>query len=379
MNVKGKEKLLLLSPLPPPTGGIASWSVHVLNYYNSIKSHSKFIVIHQNTAKKIGRITNHWWGNRFISGLYNSFSVVYNLNGNIKKIKPDVVHLTSSASWGLFKDYISQTLIRFHGISHIVHFRFGRIPELAIKKNWEWRFLKVIIRRSTKTIVIDKLSYSILIQSGFDNIEYLPNPISLRFLEMIADYKKEGIERNARKIVFVGHVIPAKGIYELLEACMEISSIELELIGPYESETMEKLYAIAGQKRDGRWLNISGTQECDSVVKSMLSANVFCLPSYTEGFPNVILESMACACPIVATSVGAIPDMLNIDEVDENKCGICITPRNVDNLKNSIEFLLNNRNVANQYGENAQKRVLENYSMPIIWEKMENIWDRVRS
>jgi glycosyltransferase involved in cell wall biosynthesis len=111
----------------------------------------------------------------------------------------------------------------------------------------------------------------------------------------------------------------------------------------------------------------------------MLSANVFCLPSYTEGFPNVILESMACACPIVATSVGAIPDMLNIDETDENKCGICITPRNVDELKHAMSFLLNNTCIAKKYGENARKRVLENYGMPIVWERMENIWDSVGS
>ena len=106
----------------------------------------------------------------------------------------------------------------------------------------------------------------------------------------------------------------------------------------------------------------------EDVIKEMLSAGIFILPSYTEGFPNVILESMTCGCPIIATSVGAIPEMLSEDS------GVLVEPGNVEMLKEAINFLLNDRTLANIYGENAKKRVKDNYSIPIVWEKLEDIW-----
>lgn len=79
----------------------------------------------------------------------------------------------------------------------------------------------------------------------------------------------------------------------------------------------------------------------------MLKCTVFVLPTYTEGFPNVVLESMACGCPIVATSVGAIPEML------DGGAGIVIEPRNVEQLRDAVAWVLENPERAAEMGAQA--------------------------
>ena len=82
---------------------------------------------------------------------------------------------------------------------------------------------------------------------------------------------------------------------------------------------------------------------------------------------------MACACPIVTTRVGAIPEMLDIAQGDNY--GLCVEPKNVAQLKTAIEKMLDDRVYALQSGANAQQRVNALYSMPSVWKQLEDIWN----
>ena len=82
------------------------------------------------------------------------------------------------------------------------------------------------------------------------------------------------------------------------------------------------------------------------------------LPSKSEGFPNVVLEAMACQKPVVATRVGGVPEV-----VINGETGIIIEPGNVSELSNSINNLCGNENLRKKMGFAAFKRAHEHFGI----------------
>lgn len=101
----------------------------------------------------------------------------------------------------------------------------------------------------------------------------------------------------------------------------------------------------------------------DCILLKKLICSVLSLPSYSEGFPNVFFEGMACGCSIVATPVGTLPEMIVID--GGNTCGV-LPSWDVDALRVAIADLINNPTKAKTLGDNASKRVNEVYSLPKV-------------
>lgn len=360
-------KILLASPYGGIPGGISRWTGHIVDYYNrhgksdcDLKifpmQRSVFVNINSSMLYRLR------WAVKDYSKLISSFKKEITSNHY------DILHLTSSASISLLKDFIMLRTARKRGIKTIIHFRFGRIPELIEKNNWEWKLLKIVVKLADKVIVIDKASYNTLINAGFNNVVLLPNPVAPAVLNIVAF--NSSIKREQGVVLFVGHVVKTKGIFELIEACKQIPNIKLRIVGHIETETRLKIEEVSN---NAKWIEIVGEEPYDEVIKEMLRCDIFVLPTYTEGFPNVILESMACGCAIIASSVGAIPEMLEDDE-NGKKCGILVSPRDVMGLCGAVKSLLNNDAIKTEFRLNAKNRVNEKYNMLSIWRQLCRIW-----
>jgi glycosyltransferase involved in cell wall biosynthesis len=80
----------------------------------------------------------------------------------------------------------------------------------------------------------------------------------------------------------------------------------------------------------GERVHLPGTADAHQVAGWMRACDVFCLPSYTEGYPNVLVEALACGRPVVATPVGGI-----VEIVDDGN-GLFVPPREVDALADGM-------------------------------------------
>jgi glycosyltransferase involved in cell wall biosynthesis len=141
-----------------------------------------------------------------------------------------------------------------------------------------------------------------------------------------------GVEETARVILFVGRLEPQKGVRELLDAFDRVRSripgALLVLIGDGVSQDTVRARAARWGDRAAR---ILGPRPQVEVAEWMGACDVLTLPSWAEGTPNVVLEALASGRPVVATSVGGIPDALG-----NPNSGIVVPPRDAHGLADAL-------------------------------------------
>ena len=173
---------LLFSPLHP-TGGISSWTYNMLEY---IQEHHIQNVYHVDASIRFKSAKSRSRFRRLWSGILDTLILIFRFWNSLVKYKPNCVHIATSASLALYKDYIYLWIASRFKADVVFHYHFGRIPKLKQLRNWEWNKLISCVEKSKYVIVIDPISYKVLCEEGFgQKVFYIPNPCSLS-IETIA-------------------------------------------------------------------------------------------------------------------------------------------------------------------------------------------------
>ncbi len=145
---------------------------------------------------------------------------------------------------------------------------------------------------------------------------------------------KNPVDRDQLQMIFVGSLIPKKGLQDLIEALAapDLRHVSLTVVG--DGYFAPELKSLAQKKlRPGQviWLGIAAPVE---VAKLMRAADFLVLPSYTEGSPNVIKEAMATALPVIGTRVGGIPEL-----VSHGETGLLYSVGDTESLRECIRIM----------------------------------------
>ena len=123
-----------------------------------------------------------------------------------------------------------------------------------------------------------------------------------------------GLPVNVPMVLFVGNLVHVKGIEILLSACAEIGKRNVDFSvciigkGPLKLQLTQQIRDLG---LDGR-VRLLGSLPHSQLGDWYRAANVFALPSFSEGVPNVLLEAAACGTPFVASQVGGIPEIAHL-------------------------------------------------------------------
>jgi len=165
-----------------------------------------------------------------------------------------------------------------------------------------------------------------------------------------------GIASDALITLFLGRLTRDKGIVELVEAFCELRvpgrDVELVLVGPFEPERDPLPPATLSQMANHERIHlVSFTPHPE---RYMGVADVFCIPSYREGFGSVVIEAAAMGVPSVATAVVGL-----IDSVVPGETGLLVPPKDVVALRSALLSLLANSDLRQRLGQRAQTRARE--------------------
>lgn len=227
-------------------------------------------------------------------------------------------------------------------------------------------------------ILLTKLKYDLEISvlknfkyiNNVNKVIYIPNGVNIEIFEhgykKFIKYKKN----NEFKILFVGRFDKIKGLHILIEA---ITLIKKQLIDRnarfyfvgygYEEKHIKNL--INKLKLEDLII-FKGKLIGDDLIKEYVTSDLFILPSLSEGFPLTVLEAWACRLPVLATSVGDLP---NIIKEDYN--GWLVNPGNAKELSEKLKYILNlDRKDLIKIGKNGYNLVRKKYNWNKIIEKI---------
>lgn len=147
------------------------------------------------------------------------------------------------------------------------------------------------------------------------------------------------VQRDAMRVIYVGWMIPEKGIVDLLDAFAEVVSRQpdarLRLVGPLFDQQAFWCHELTRRQLADKVEMVGPITDRRVLMHELRSAALFVLPSHAEGLPVALLEAMALGVPCIASDVGAIADVL-----DQGRAGSLVPVRSPDKLAAEIIRLL---------------------------------------
>lgn len=351
--------ICLVAPLPPPYGGIAHWTQMIVRQASQVDG---LELVSINTAPTWRSIHDNGIIVRSFGGALQLLRDCVRITRFLAVRRFDALHLTTSGHLASLRDLAVSFLAAYFRVGLVYHIRFGRIPAIAEGRSLEWRLIRKVMRRAAKVIVIDAATFKAVRRAEpRANVVLIPNCVDTKELPRAVACAGE-----TKIALFLGWVVPTKGVTELVEAWSQLNPTgwRLDVVGPFEKTYRDELT----RRNVPANLRFLGQMPHADAMKRMAACDLFILPSHTEGFPNVVLEAMALGRPIIATSVGAIPEML------ADGAGEVVKSKDVGALVAALDKLIKDDELRNRIARRARERAHSLYTIEVVFDTYQEIW-----
>ena len=287
--------------------------------------------------------------------------------------KPDVIHAhellspttTAVAAKRWLGTPIVAKLLRGGALGDVAKLqtRRGGGSRLSLFKEKVDRFITISqeIDAELETLDIPK-SQRIFIPNGVDTQHYHPVSVAQK-----AALRGKLQLPNGSITLFTGRLSPEKRVDQLVAIWPSVRQqhpdAHLVLVGTGKDEAVLKAQAGDGVHFVGR---------VPDVAAYLQAADIFVLPSATEGLSNALLEAMAAGLPAVATRVGGAPDI-----IENGVAGVLVPPDSPEELKAALLSVLSDAPCRSEMGMAARQVIVDRYGLTAVADQLRGLYDAV--
>ena len=214
-----------------------------------------------------------------------------------------------------------------------------------------------VFAQSERNFAVSKALKDKMVSVGADpkDVEVSRNGVDLNLFSWSSNDERETLKKelgiSGRLIVSVGGLVELKGHHLTIEALSKYDDVHLVIIGggPLKSY----LEALAEKHNVKDKVSLKGILTQPEINRWFMAADISVLASSREGWANVLLESMASGCPVVATKVGGTPEVVQSDTVGE------LCARSVDDLVQAIN---------NVSSRTVDRKLVREYAEKFDWQ-----------
>ncbi len=357
-------KILILSPDNKTLGGVTNFIQTISeNFSNEIDVYHLFI------GKSIKSESN-------LVRLFKPITDAIRLFKKIQKNHYDVIHINPSLDLksilrdGLFMLVINtpshqKAMVFFHGWEE-------KLAQIILKNKFFCFFMRQTFGKAKKIVVLAEKVAKQLIEMGIDKNKIVL--MSTMFDGALFDGIKKKSDDNKITLLFLSRFAAGKGLMELLDAFNNVRTlhpgVSLHLVGNgSEKLAVEKKISALNLEEN---VTLPGYIYGKEKAQELVNADIFILPSYSEGCPVSLLEAMAAGLPIIATDVGGIPDIIT-----DGENGVLLTSHTPDAIEKGINKMLENKINRQKIGLLNQKIAWENYESKVATPRLEKIYKKI--
>ena len=237
-------------------------------------------------------------------------------------------------------------LVTIHDVFHLAFY-----DDLSFKqKLYAKAVINQAVSRSDKILTVSKFSVDEIKKytNTKQNIEIVYNAIDFDKFKVIDDKSKLDLIEDKYKLpseflLFVGNVKPHKNIKKLLFALKDIDT-NLVIVGKKDGFITgdDNISSLIKECNLDNRVFFTGYVDDEDIPVIYNLAKLFIFPSLYEGFGIPPLEAQACGCPVVCSNVASLPEVGGADSV------VYCNPYSVEDIKEKIEIVLNNKDLQNE-------------------------------
>lgn len=295
----------------------------------------------------------------------------------IKSIKQDfdIAHIHMSYKGSFFRKWMVVKISKIFNKKVILHLHGS---EFEVFYNSSSKMIKNMIKGifedSDKVIVLgEKWKNVIKSISGNAKIEVFNNAVEI---------PKENVNWCDTKInvLFLGVLIKRKGVYDLIESIKIlkdtgiIKSKNLNFIIGGSGPEEEEIQYLINKYNLNPYIEMKGWVSGDLKEELIKKSQLFILPSYNEGLPMAILETMSYGMPVITTNVGSISEV-----VKNNYTGFLIEPGDIKNMAELITKIIDNKFTWEKISKNCKNEIYNRFNEKKYFEEIEILYNNIAS
>ena len=357
-----KPRILFITPLPPPVHGSAMVSQYIKDS-RLIQESFKTDFVNLSTSRKQEEI-----GKRSPMKLFRFLHAYFQVFYKLVLHRYDICYLAITCHGiGFLKDAPFVLLCKSLGRKVIIHQHNKGMSRYVGYRLFRW-LLKQVYEDTNVILLSWKLYPDVARIVKKEQVRICPNGIPA-----LSDEEVNGEPHSIPRIFFLSNLVESKGVYVLLDACKMLMekgvAFICHLVGAESKEISRNILEKEIRHRGLEGIvQYHGPQFGKGKERFFQEADIFVQPTFEDCFPLTIIEAMQYSLPVVATSEGAIPDM-----VVHGETGYVCEPRNVFQLTEYLIKLLNDSELRQQMGKNGCCRYKEMFTLEAFERNLQGI------
>ena len=286
--------------------------------------------------------------------------------------KPDSILIFTANTPSIFEKGSMAIIGSFFSSNVIIAPRGGPLDLEITNNQFLKAFVQIVFKRTNYVICQGEYWKSffskLLHQNSIDKFIVVPNWIDDKNYN-VSKHKKKC--ENIIRVLYMGWIQKDKGVYDIFSAIEKLSvcNKQVEFIFLGDGPSRAYLMDIVKSKEFPFNFSFPGWVHGKEKLAYLANADIFILASHSEGLPNSLMEAMLCGIASIATDVGSVSDL-----IIDGKTGILIEKMNIDQLTESIQELILNKELRNFYSVEGRKKILANHSMQSAVRSFNNIF-----